>query len=119
MLVLGIQWQLGLIALATIFMAGIALALMYAYGGIFNAIAFHMAWNFIEYNLLNMGPLDGAFSVSKTGPDILTGGAFGPEASIVALGVLILLAVGIWLYYVRIRKAVPMSNVTQKSLRNA
>ncbi len=75
-------------------------------------MAFHMAWNFIEYNLLNMGPLDGAFNVSKPGADILTGGPFGPEAGLVALGVLVLLVIGIWLYYVRLRKAVPMSQAT-------
>jgi membrane protease YdiL (CAAX protease family) len=101
----GIGAATGLIALGTIFLAGIALALLYAYGGLFNAIAFHMAWNFIEYNLFNLGPLEGAISVSKPGPDILTGGAFGPEASVVTLAVTALLAIAIWLYYSRARKA--------------
>ncbi len=101
----GIGTSSGLIALGTIFFAGIALALLYAYGGLLNAIAFHIAWNFIEYNLFNLGPLEGAISVSKPGPDILTGGAFGLEASVVTLAVTALLAIAIWLYYTRAREA--------------
>ncbi len=90
-----------LVALGTIFFAGIALALLYAYGGLFNAIAFHFTWNFIEYNLFDLGPLEGAVSVSKPGPDILTGGAFGPEASVVGLAVMALLTLALWYYYSR------------------
>jgi|GEM_PF-3674300 len=108
MMLMGIDWPFGIVALATIFTAGVALALLYAYGGIFNAIAFHMVWNFIEYNLFNMGPLQGAINVTKIGPDILTGGAFGPEASVGALGVTVLLVIAIWLYYTRLKKAGPM-----------
>jgi len=101
----GIGASSGLIAMGTIFFAGIVLALLYAYGGLFNAIAFHFAWNYIEYNLFNLGPLEGAIGVSKPGPDILTGGAFGPEASAVTLAVTAVLAIAIWLYYSRARKA--------------
>lgn len=100
----GIGTSSDFIALGTIFFAGVALALLYAYGGLFNAIAFHMAWNFIEYNLFNLGPLEGAINVSKPGPDILTGGAFGPEASVATLVVTALLVVAIWLYYNKLRK---------------
>jgi membrane protease YdiL (CAAX protease family) len=92
------------IALGTITLAGIALALLYYYGGLFNAIAFHFTWNFMEYNLFDLGPLDGAIAVIKTGPDILTGGAFGPEASVLTLAVTALLVAAIWLYYNRLRK---------------
>ena len=104
MVEVGIMWPASLVALGTIFTAGIALALLYAYGGIFNAIAFHLTWNFIEYNLFNMGPLDGAFSVTRNAPDIFTGGSFGPEASLAGLFVSILLVIGIWLYYSRVKK---------------
>jgi membrane protease YdiL (CAAX protease family) len=98
---LGISATSDFIALGTIFFAGIALALLYAYGGLLNAIAFHFVWNFIEYNLFNLGPLEGAISVLKPGPVILTGGAFGPEASVVTLAVTALLALALWLYYTR------------------
>jgi len=103
---LGIGASSDLVALGTIFFAGIVLALLYAYGGLFNAIAFHFVWNFIEYNLFYMGPLEGAINVSKPGPDILTGGAFGPEASLVTLAVTVLLVIALWLYYTRAKKAV-------------
>ncbi len=98
---LGIGAASDLIALGTIFFAGVALALLYAYGGILNAIAFHFVWNFIEYNLFQLGPLEGAISVLKPGPVILTGGAFGPEASVATLVVTALLALALWLYYSR------------------
>ncbi len=101
---LGIGTASGLIALGTIFLAGIVLALLYAYGGLFNAVAFHATWNFIEYNLLNTGPLGGAISVAEPGPAVLTGGAFGLEASVVTLIVNVLLAAAVWLYYARRRK---------------
>ncbi|AFC98893.1 CAAX amino terminal protease family [Methanocella conradii HZ254] len=99
MSLLGVGVESGLVALCTIFLAGVALALLYAYGGLLNAIAFHFTWNFIEYNIFNMGPLEGAISVTKIGPDILTGGAFGPEASAVGLVAVALLIPAIWLYY--------------------
>jgi uncharacterized protein len=101
---LGVAWPVSLVALGTIFMAGIALALLYAYGGIFNAVAFHITWNFIEYNVFNMGPLGGAINVSRNAPDIFTGGAFGPEASLAGLFVSVLLTIGLWLYYSRVKK---------------
>jgi uncharacterized protein len=98
---LGIGAFSDFIALGTIFFAGIVLALLYAYGGLLNAIAFHFVWNFIEYNLFNLGPLSGAISVSKPGPVILTGGAFGPEASVVTLVVMALLSIALWYYYTK------------------
>jgi len=88
------------------------LALIYRYGGLFNAIGFHFVWNFMEYNLLEMGPLDGAILVSKPGPDILTGGAFGPEASIVTLAVTALLVAVVWLYYNKVRKPEGAQNIS-------
>ena len=91
------------IALVTIFFAGIVLAMLYRYGGLFNAISFHFIWNFIEYNLFNMGPLEGAVAVTRIGPNYMTGGAFGPEASVVAIGVMAVLIVVIWLYYNKLK----------------
>lgn len=99
MALLGVSWPSALIAVATIFTAGMALSMLYAFGGIYNAVAFHTAWNFIEYNLFGLGPMAGAIIVSKHGPDILTGGAFGPEASVEALAVTIALAIALWVYY--------------------
>jgi membrane protease YdiL (CAAX protease family) len=99
MYILGVDAARGLVAIGTIFLAGMALALLYAYGGLLNAVAFHFTWNFIEYNLFSMGPLEGAISVTKVGPDILTGGSFGPEASLAGLIAAALLVPTLWLYY--------------------
>ncbi len=110
--IVGLGRQSDLIALGTIFFAGIVLALIYRYGGLLNAIGFHFVWNFIEYNLLEMGPLDGAILVSKPGPDILTGGAFGPEASVVTLAVTALLVAAVWLYYNKLRKPEGAQNIS-------
>ncbi len=110
--IVGLGRQSDLIALGTIFLAGIVLALLYRYGGLFNAIGFHFVWNYIEYNLLNMGPLEGAILVSKPGPDILTGGAFGPEASIVTIAVMALLIVAVWLYYNKVKKPQGAQNIS-------
>ena len=100
------------IALVTIFLAGIVLAMLYRYGGLFNAISFHFIWNYIEYDLFNMGPLDGAVAVTKIGPDYLTGGAFGPEASVVALGVMAVLIVVIWVYFNKFQKPKDAQNIS-------
>jgi membrane protease YdiL (CAAX protease family) len=110
--IVGLGRQSDLIALGTIFLAGIVLALIYRYGGLLNAIGFHFMWNFIEYNLLEMGPLQGAILVSKPGPDIITGGAFGPEASVVTLVVTGLLVAAVWLYYNKVRKSEGTQNIS-------
>ncbi|HTY92073.1 MAG TPA: CPBP family intramembrane glutamic endopeptidase [Methanocella sp.] len=110
--IVGLGRQSDLIALATIFFAGIVLALLYKYGGIFNAISFHFIWNYIEYDLFNMGPLEGAINVSKPGPEILTGGAFGPEASILTMAIMALLIVVVWLFYNKFRKPKGTQNLS-------
>lgn len=110
--IVGLGRQSDLIALGTIFFAGLVLALLYRYGGLFNAISFHFVWNFIEYNLFDLGPLEGAILVSKPGPDIITGGAFGPEASVVTLAVTALLVAVVWLYYNKVRKPVGAQNIS-------
>lgn len=99
MFVLGIGPLSALIALCNIIIAGIVLAMLYNYGGLLNAIGFHFFWNFLEYNAFTLGPLQGALNVSESGPAWLTGGSFGPEASIIALPVVVAVAVIVWYYY--------------------
>lgn len=65
-------------------------------------IGLHIAWNFTEGSVFGMqvsgnSTATGLVRGSLAGPPLLTGGAFGPEASIVA--VLICLAVAIFLLY--------------------
>jgi uncharacterized protein len=71
--------------------AGILLALAYALTrNLWLAVGIHMGWNFTEGSLFG-AEVSGSreahslFSASLTGPEWLTGGAFGPEASIVSL----------------------------------
>lgn len=104
MAALGVAPATGAIALATIFVAGLLLALLYDRGGIGSAIAFHFAWNYAEYHVFGLGPLQGAITVLRSGPDYLTGGAYGPEASVAGLATMVLLTVALWLYYEKTAK---------------
>jgi membrane protease YdiL (CAAX protease family) len=99
MFTLGIEPVTAIVGLCTIIIAGIVLAMLYKYGGLFNAIAFHFFWNFMEYHLFTLGSLEGALNVTESGPALLTGGGFGPEASIVALPVVAAMAIALWYYY--------------------
>jgi uncharacterized protein len=69
-------------------------------------IGTHIAWNFTQGGIFSVsvsgGQSKGLFQSRMVGPDWLTGGAFGPEASVAALGVC--LAAGIILLVLAIRK---------------
>jgi hypothetical protein len=71
--------------------AGVLLALAYALThNLWLAIGIHMSWNFAEGNLFGASVSGGAPAPSLvratlSGPDLLTGGAFGPEASVVSV----------------------------------
>lgn len=83
--------------------AGVLLAATYALTGrLWMPIAMHFGWNFAEGTVFGMsvsgGPAIPALSHgSLNGASILTGGAFGPEASVVA--VLLCLGTGIFLLW--------------------
>lgn len=71
--------------------AGILLALAYALTrNLWLAVGIHMGWNFTEGSIFG-AEVSGTkeahslLSAPLTGPELLTGGAFGPEASIVSL----------------------------------
>ena len=78
--------------------AGIMLALAYALTrNLWLAVGIHMGWNFAEGSLFGAEvsgtkEAHSVWSASLTGPDILTGGAFGPEASVVSLGACLIVA---------------------------
>lgn len=78
--------------------AGVLLAAAYMYTrSLWFVIGLHLAWNFTEGGIfatsVSGGKAEGLLGVQFSGSDILTGGKFGPEASVVA--VLICLAAGI------------------------
>jgi hypothetical protein len=88
------------LALFNLFLfGGFAAILSLRQSGLWGACAWHAVWNWAEGDLLGF-TLDGAphhgllFSIRATGPDIMTGGAFGPEGGLVATAVLL---IAIWI----------------------
>jgi membrane protease YdiL (CAAX protease family) len=78
--------------------AGILLAAAYMYARtLWFVIGLHFAWNFTEGGIfatsVSGGKVEGLIGVQFGGSDLITGGKFGPEASLVA--VLVCLAAGI------------------------
>jgi uncharacterized protein len=73
--------------------AGLLLGAAYALTrNLWFPIGLHFGWNFTEGGIFGTAVSGGAaghgiFSVSLAGPRLLTGGAFGPEASLVAIAV--------------------------------
>jgi hypothetical protein len=78
--------------------AGVLLAAAYVVTGrLWLPIGLHAAWNFTEGSVFGMSVSGGRqapslFGGTLSGPATLTGGAFGPEASIVAVAVCLALA---------------------------
>jgi membrane protease YdiL (CAAX protease family) len=70
--------------------AGLLLAASYmAVRNLWLPIGLHFGWNFAESGIFGSvvsgKSFKGLFHTTLTGPDTLTGGAFGPEASVVAV----------------------------------
>jgi hypothetical protein len=95
---LGASFETMLIGMTTIFFAGILLCLLFVYGGLYNAIAFHFIWNFLQYTVYGLGPLDSVLKISRSGNIFLNGGQFGPEASFIGLGVMLLALFSLWMF---------------------
>jgi membrane protease YdiL (CAAX protease family) len=90
----------GLVSVIGLFVAGLLLATGYLVTGrLWLPIGLHLSWNFVQGPLFGF-PVSGIETVSlvrleAVGPDFLTGGSFGPEASMVGiaaelLGILLL-----------------------------
>jgi len=81
--------------------AGVLLAVAYAVTeSLWFPIGIHAGWNFSESiiygaNVSGLTVHDTLFSAKLAGPDILTGGAFGPEASVVAVAVCLVASLGL------------------------
>jgi len=82
--------------------AGVLLAAAYAATrSLWFPIGLHFGWNFTEGGIFGAavsgGQSHGLLNVRFTGTDLWTGGAFGPEASIIAVGIcLVFAAVLLW-----------------------
>lgn len=91
------------VALANIFLAGVMLAVAYLKTrSLWFATAVHLGWNWTMQSLLGF-PVSGLnefdtplYDVRELGPDVLTGGAFGPEAGLAATLAIAAGAAWIW-----------------------
>lgn len=78
--------------------AGVILAMLYVLTRqLWIVIGIHIAWNFTLGGIygapVSGGDPAGLFKASFPGPDWITGGSFGPEASVITLGVFILFGI--------------------------
>ena len=77
-------------------------------------IGIHMGWNFTEGGVFGAavsggGGGHGIVSMPLTGPDLLTGGAFGPEASLVSVALWLAVSVGLIAWTLKRGRWVPLS----------
>jgi uncharacterized protein len=104
MLSIGVSPVSATIALVTITAAGATLALLSMRRVLLGAIGFHFTWNFLQYSVFGLG-LAGEFSSvvrpTDVGDVLLTGGEYGPEASLPGLAVVLLTLGIVWYLYRR------------------
>ena len=86
--------------------AGVLLGVAYALTrSLWLPIGLHFGWNFTEGGVFGAavsgGQSHGVVKVAVSGPDLLTGAAFGPEASVVAVALSLLVSVVIVVMVVR------------------
>ncbi|EMA05867.1 CPBP family intramembrane glutamic endopeptidase [Haloferax denitrificans] len=99
----------GLTSTLSITLAGVMLGLGYALtGDLAIPTGVHISWNFVQGGVFGfaVSGLDFGTSLVETterGPDVITGGAFGPEAGLLGVGAIVLGAVCITAY-VRARR---------------
>lgn len=100
--------------------AGVLLGAAYALTrNLWFPIGLHFGWNFTEGGIFGASVSGGAttqgiFSVSLAGPGLLTGGKFGPEASVVAIAVCLAMAVVLLVFAVRDGRWLPMRRLTSR-----
>src|SRR5262249_7449596 len=102
-------------ALAIAVEAGVMLGAAYALTRtIWFAVGIHLAWNVMEGGVFSttisgtQNAFQGLLRSELTGPELLTGGGFGPEASVAAIGVGVVAAVVILLLTVRRGRIMPL-----------
>ena len=99
-----------IISTCNIILAGAMLGFAYILTGeLAISIGLHITWNFFEgsvfgFPVSGQEPIGASFlSTRETGPDLWTGGIFGPEAGLLGIGTMILGGVLIYLW-VRLRQ---------------
>ena len=107
-----------LIPFINLFLAGVILGISYVYTkNLWFAIAFHFAWNFFQGPILGYKvsglTLSALLQTEMKGDDLLTGGSFGFEGSVIDIG-LSLLAIW-WLYSTLQKKYATVPDVSVES----
>ena len=100
--------------------AGVLLALIYnVTRSLWACIGMHAGWNIMQGTVYGIPVSGGAASgwlvSNRTGPNWLSGGAFGAEASVVAIGVSALCSVALLIWAVRKGSIVPPSWVRKRA----
>jgi membrane protease YdiL (CAAX protease family) len=108
----GFNPDFGLTALLGLFLAGLLLAQAYLVTRqLWLPIALHLSWNFSEGPLFGFPvsglPANGLLHVTPIGPDVVTGGAFGPEAGLVVAGGIAIASALLYLYGLRRNRRQP------------
>lgn len=94
-------------AIAIALEAGLLFAVLYAFTrSLWVLIGFHAAWNIVQGPVLGVivsgtGSPPSLFKSSPNGPDLLSGGAFGAEASLVTVLVMVAFAIALSVLLVR------------------
>ena len=88
--------------------------LAYAIGrGLPLPVALHAAWNFFEGSVFGFpvsgSPRDALLIVAVGGPELLTGGAFGPEGGLLGLAATVLVGLLLWAVRERVPRAGPLT----------
>jgi hypothetical protein len=96
--------NLGLIAVLNLFLFGLFTAIYALHeGGVWGVFSIHTAWNWAQGNVFGFEvsglPESGGtlFDLMEVGPDVVTGGPFGPEGGLAMTVVLVTSCVIIWL----------------------
>ena len=92
------------LAFVNIFLAGLFLGINYIYTqNLWYAVMLHFTWNFLQGPILGYEVsgtnLPGIFQIDLTGSDLITGGKFGFEGSVIASAVMILFTVVVAMVY--------------------
>ena len=97
--------------------AGVLLGAAYALTrNLWFPIGLHFGWNFTEGGIFGASVSGGStthgiFSISLSGPSLLTGGKFGPEASVIAIAVCLAVAIVLLVFAARNGRWLPMRRV--------
>lgn len=92
------------VAFVNLFLFGLFTALYVLYeGGLWGVFGIHAAWNWAQGNVFGLEvsgqPAAGGtlFNLMETGPDVITGGPFGPEGGLAVTVVLLISSGAVWL----------------------